>query len=173
MADSKPTILIVHGAWHHPAYFSSMISLLEQQGYNVICPHLPTCNSDETPTKTLEDDVALIRTTALKLANEGQEIVALLHSYGGVVGTDALYGLSVTERAKQGLKGGLKRLVYMCAFIPQNGQSLAGIFGGGMPPYIVELVRYVTLPSDLPSTQSDARGLASLRSTAVADTDIS
>lgn len=141
MPANKPTILIVHGAWHHPAYFSSVIKLLEAQGYNTICPHLPTCNTDETPTKTLEDDVALIRSTASSLADEGHEIVALMHSYGGVVGTDALYGMSTTERAKSGLKGGLKRLVYMCAFIPQKGQSLAGIFGGAMPPYIIEKVR--------------------------------
>ena len=56
---------------------------------------------------------------------------------------DALYGLSITEKAKGGLKGGLKRLLYMCAFIPQKGQSLAGIFGGRMPPYIVEKVNRV------------------------------
>jgi pimeloyl-ACP methyl ester carboxylesterase len=140
MSDTKPTILITHGAWHHPAYFSSVIDLLKAQGYKVVCPHLPTCNNDDTPTKTLDDDVALIRSTASSLADEEQEIVALMHSYGGVVGTDALYGLSTTERAKSGLKGGLKRLLYMCAFIPQKGQSLAGIFGGRMPPYIVEKV---------------------------------
>jgi alpha-beta hydrolase superfamily lysophospholipase len=36
MPDPKPTILIVHGAWHHPAYFSSVISLLKAQGYDAI-----------------------------------------------------------------------------------------------------------------------------------------
>ena len=139
MPDPKPTILIVHGAWHHPAYFSSVISLLEKQGYAVVCPHLPTCNNDaETPTRTFAEDVGVIRSTACKLADDGHEIVALMHAYGGVVGTDALYGLSSAERAKAGLKGGLRRLVYMCAFIPQKGQSLAGIFGGTMPPWMVE-----------------------------------
>lgn len=67
----------------------------------------------------------------------------LTHAYGGVVGTDALYGLSTSERARQGLKGGLKRLIYMCAFIPHKGQSLAGIFGGGLPPYIVDVVSFL------------------------------
>lgn len=142
MLDTKPTILIIHGAWHHPAYFASVIDLLKAHGYDSVCPHLPTCNHDENPTKTLADDVALIRNMASTLADEGKEIVALMHSYGGVVGTDALYGLSATERARQGLKGGLKSLIYMCAFIPHKGQSLAGIFGGGMPPYIVDVVSF-------------------------------
>lgn len=141
MLDTKPTILIVHGAWHHPAYFSSVTSLLKAQGYDAICPHLPTCNNDETPQSTPADDVALVRDTALALVDEGRDVVALMHSYGGVIGTDALYDLSTTQRAQSGLKGGLLRLIYMCAFIPQKGQSLAGIFGGALPPYIVETVR--------------------------------
>ena len=86
MPRTKPTILIIHGAWHHPGYFSSVINLLEKQGYDVVCPHLPTCNNDEKPTKSLEDDVAVIRNTASKLIDDGHEIVALMHSYGGVVG---------------------------------------------------------------------------------------
>ena len=126
MSDTNSTILIIHGAWRLPAYFSSAIDLLKAQGYNVVCPHLPTCNKDDIPTKTLDDDVVLVRRTASSLADEGQEVVALMHSYGGVAGTDTLYGLSTTQRAKSGLKGGLKRLLYMCAFIPQKGQSILG-----------------------------------------------
>lgn len=137
---AKPTILAIHGAWHHPAYFRSVITLLSEQGYSAVCPHLPTCNNDDPPTKTLEDDVALIRNAASSLADEGHEIVVLMHSYGGVVGTDALYGLGTKTRAKKGLSGGVRRLIYMCAFIPRMGQSLAGIFGGGLPPWIQEKV---------------------------------
>jgi pimeloyl-ACP methyl ester carboxylesterase len=150
MLDTKPTVLIIHGAWHHPAYFASVIDLLKAQGYDAVCPHLPTCNHDETPTKTLADDIALIRDTASTLADDGKEIIVLMHSYGGVVGTDALYGLSTSERVRQGFKGVLKRLVYMRAFIPHKGQSLSGIFGGGLPPYIVDVVS-LFLTSNKPS----------------------
>ncbi len=34
----------------------------------------------------------------------------LLHSYGGAVGTDAVNGLSVSERATRGLNAGFVRL---------------------------------------------------------------
>ncbi len=140
MSSPKPTILIIHGAWHQPAHFSPLMTLLKAQGYTSICPHLPTCNNDDPPTKSLSDDVLLIRNTTISLADQGKEVVVLMASYGGVVGTDALYGLSVTERAKNGLPCGVKRLVYISAFIPQLGQSLAGIFGGMLPPWIVDNV---------------------------------
>jgi pimeloyl-ACP methyl ester carboxylesterase len=136
MSQSKPTILIVHGAWHHPAYLQSLIKALQEREYDVSCPHLPTCNNAVPPNKTLGDDVRLIRDTAIELADEGKEIVALMHSYGGIVGTDALAEVSFQIRSKSGLKGGVRRLLYMCAFVPQGGQSLAGIFGGGLPPWL-------------------------------------
>lgn len=88
------------------------------------------------PKKLFKDDVAIVRDIATSLADDGKEIVVLMHSYGGMVGTDALYDMSVSSRAEAGLKGGVKRLVYMCAFIPQKGQSLAGIFGGSLPPWL-------------------------------------
>ena len=79
------------------------------------------------------------------MINEGKEVVVLMHSYGGIVGTDAIYNLSVTERAMHGMPGGVKRLIYMCAFIPQKGQSLAGIFGGMLPPWIADDVSRAAL----------------------------
>ena len=136
MAQGKPTVLIIHGAWHHPGYFEQTINALQAKGYEVSCPRLPTCNDAIPPNKLFEDDTKLIRDTATALADDGNEIVALMHSYGGVVGTDSLYDLSTSSRADLSLKGGIKRLLYMCAFIPQKGQSLAGIFGGGLPPWL-------------------------------------
>jgi pimeloyl-ACP methyl ester carboxylesterase len=142
MSQSKPTILIIHGAWHHPAYFHTLINALQGDGYDVSCPRLPTCNNAVPPNMTFEDDVKLIRNTATQLVDEGIEVVALLHSYGGMVGTDALHGLSLQSRTSSGLRGGVRRLLYMCAFIPQNGQSLAGIFGGGLPPWLEPKVQF-------------------------------
>lgn len=136
MTQSKPTILIIHGAWHHPAYFDLLSNALLQKGYGVSCPLLPTCNNAVPPNMKFEDDIKLTRDTATRLADEGKEIVILMHSYGGVVGTDALYDLSLQDRGKSGKIGGVRRLLYMCAFIPRKGESLAGIFGGGLPPWL-------------------------------------
>ncbi|CAG8893106.1 unnamed protein product [Penicillium egyptiacum] len=123
-ADVRPTILVIHGAWHHPDFYATFCKAFEDLGYETICPRLPTCNDDIPPTKKLADDVSLIRQTAQSLLDSGKAIIAVMHSYGGVVGTDALHGLAI------------KQLIYMTAFVPSTGNSLAGMFGGHLPPFI-------------------------------------
>lgn len=71
-----------------------------------------------------------------ELIDAGKEVAVVMHSYGGVVGTEALHGLGQENNKASGKAGGVKRMIYMTAFIPQLGQSLAGIFGGGLPPFI-------------------------------------
>ena len=61
----------------------------------------------------------------------------LFHSYGGAAGTEAARGLSTSERAAQGLPGGVVRLVYMCAFMLQVGES---VLGASMPRPVPEPV---------------------------------
>jgi hypothetical protein len=46
------------------------------------------------------------------LAESGRTIAVLTHSYGGMVVTNALYGLSIGSRAAAGLSGGVSHLVY-------------------------------------------------------------
>lgn len=130
---SKPVILIVHGAWHTPSHFSLLITHLQSQGYEALCPFLPTCNNVVLPNPTMYDDIAVIRKIVEKMANQGKEIVVLLHSYGGVVGTDALAGLGKKDAAA----GGIIRIIYMCAFIPFEDESLNDIFGGNAPPFLM------------------------------------
>ena len=48
----------------------------------------------------------------------------LLHSYGRAVGTEAVKGLSTSERANQKLHGSVVRLIYMCGFMLQVGESV-------------------------------------------------
>ncbi|KAK2739967.1 hypothetical protein FQN57_006286 [Myotisia sp. PD_48] len=135
--DPNRSILLIHGAWHTPKFYEAFVHTLEARGHQVHCPHLPTCNGDLPPTKSLEDDVALIREIATKLADDGQEIDVIMHSYGGIAGTDALCGLGVEERARRGDRGGVKRLIYLTAFVPLKGQSLFGIFNGAIAPTII------------------------------------
>ena len=121
---SPPTILLIHGAWHYPSLYAPFCKSLEALGYEVVCPRLLSCNDAVPPTKFLHDDVALIRGTAQSLLDEGKRVVAVMHSYGGMVGTDALHGLPI------------QHLIYMTAFVPPSGKSLAGMFGGTLPPFI-------------------------------------
>lgn len=133
MASSKPVIFLITGAWHIPYHYRLLANRLRHQGYIVHCPLLETNNNAKPPTKTLDDDVKQIRDMALTVLDASQDIVALMHSYGGVVGSNAFAGLGAADR-KTG--GHVRALVYMAAFIPFENESLAGIFGGGLPPWL-------------------------------------
>lgn len=54
----------------------------------------------------------------------GRDIVAIMHSYGGQVGSNALVGLGREARAKQGLPGGVSHLVYLAAFAMPEGTAM-------------------------------------------------
>ncbi|EPE28647.1 alpha/beta-Hydrolase [Glarea lozoyensis ATCC 20868] len=123
---SKPTILLIGGGWHFPISYSKLTQALETAGYEVHVPLHPSMNGARPPTASLAEDTAATRTYAVNLIEKGHTIAALMHSYGGQVGTNALHGLGTTSRASQGLTGGVSHLIYMTAFaLPENG-SMAG-----------------------------------------------
>ncbi|KAH7320624.1 Alpha/beta hydrolase fold-1 [Stachybotrys elegans] len=124
MSAEKPTILIVHGAWHTPKHYTKLTKVLGDMGYEVHCPIHPTVNEARPPTASLAEDTSNIRSYAEDLVNQGKNVVALMHSYGGQVGTNALYGLGTKERSEKGLPGGVSRLIYLSAHALAIGQSM-------------------------------------------------
>ncbi|KAH9907266.1 Alpha/beta hydrolase fold-1 [Xylariomycetidae sp. FL2044] len=123
MASAKPTVFIVHGGWHTPASYDKLATALGLAGYDFHVPHLSSMNAMKHPDGDLLSDTAQVRSCAEDLVHAGRTVVALLHSYGGQFGTNALHGLSSRGRARQALAGGVSHLVYMCAFILPEGWS--------------------------------------------------
>ncbi|KAI1641856.1 alpha/beta-hydrolase [Daldinia loculata] len=121
---TKPTIIIIHGGWHVPESYEDLITALELAGYEVHVPRLPSINQVRPPNADLSDDTALIRSYVESLVRAGRTVVALTHSYGGQVGTNALYGLGLEARSSKGLKGGVSRLIYMTAYAGTEGTSM-------------------------------------------------
>ena len=115
----KPTILLVGGAWHTAEYLKPLATALETASYPTITLALPSVGA--SPSKLdFGDDVALVRSTASDLASEGKNIVAVLHSFGGIVGTEALQGLGRASREGTGVVLGL---VYIATMLPKMGDS--------------------------------------------------
>ncbi|KAI1075152.1 Alpha/beta hydrolase fold-1 [Whalleya microplaca] len=81
-------------------------------------------NQSRPPNADLASDSDLIRSYATSLVEAGRTIAVLMHSYGGQVGTNALYGLSRNARAAKGLAGGISHLIYMAAFAMPEGRSM-------------------------------------------------
>jgi pimeloyl-ACP methyl ester carboxylesterase len=125
MASEKPTIVLIHGGWHVPETYSKLTEALRSEGYDVHIPRLPSVSN---PTDaSLASDTVLVRSYVEGLVNLGRYVVAIMYSYGGQVGTNALHGLSVASRAKSGAGGGgVSHLIYMCAFALPDGGSMVG-----------------------------------------------
>ena len=120
---TKPVIVLVHGAWHTPAHYRELIEQLRKAGFQVFCPLLPTCDDEKRLDSDLSTDAECIRSQVISLIDQARDVIMLLHSYGGAVGTEAIEGLSARERAAKGYSGSVVRLIYMCAFMLQPGES--------------------------------------------------
>jgi pimeloyl-ACP methyl ester carboxylesterase len=107
--NTRPDIVLVHGAWAEGSSWSGVIERLQADGYHVTAPQFPLT--------TLADDVARLR-QVLDL-QDGPVIVAG-HSYGGQImtalGPDA---------------ANVAGLVYIAAFGLDQGESLGGLLSQG------------------------------------------
>ncbi|ROW07970.1 hypothetical protein VMCG_03408 [Cytospora schulzeri] len=124
MPSTKPTLVLVPGAWTSPKAYHKLVNLLESDPYNFTV-HVPSLasNNGAQPPNTFEADVAGVRAAVEPLVDAGEEVIMLMHSYGGAVGSSAVAGLSRKDRAAQGLPGGLVHLVYISAYMLALDQS--------------------------------------------------
>ncbi|KAJ5540982.1 hypothetical protein N7494_006058 [Penicillium frequentans] len=124
MSASKPEVVLIGGAFHNPESYAKFRTILESQGLPVHIPKLTTMNGARPPTADLYTDTAAIRELVTELVDEGRSLVVLMHSYGGQIGTNALAGLGAEARKQQDLSGGVIQLVYICAHVLSEGQSV-------------------------------------------------
>lgn len=119
-AASKPTFVIVHGAWGGGWDWRTVDSLLTKDGYKVVRVtltglgerrHLSAPNVglythiDDVVNKILWDDM--------------KDVILLGHSYGGMVIT------GVADRIPERIK----RLIYLDAMLPDSGESVRSLQG--------------------------------------------
>ena len=137
MANPKPTILFVHGSWHTPAHFAPIVSLFSEAGFPTSCPRQPSVG--HAPPLPLSADVECIQDELVHYIEEyGKEIIVVAHSYSGVITIQAIEERFAKRSYEfDGKRGGVVGILYMCAFLLEAGQSLAGAFGGSLPPYVV------------------------------------
>lgn len=107
------TFLLIHGAWHGGWCWRKVVPLLQARGHTVLAPDLPGHGDDKTPTATVT--LKSYTDRICQVASEQAEPVILLgHSMGGAAITQAAENCPARIRA----------LVYLCAFLPRNGDSL-------------------------------------------------
>jgi hypothetical protein len=67
---------------------------------------------------------ALVHSTVSELAEEGRDVVVVMHSYGGIPAESRYEDLAKDERSRRGLKGGVVALVYICAWMLPEGKCV-------------------------------------------------
>ena len=108
MATSKPTFVIVPGAWHQSSCYETLANHLEAFNFSVLIATHPSLNSAESLTATSAQDTEAVRNVLLPLIeDQAKNVMLVTHSYGGVSGSGAAHGLSTVSRAKAGKKGGV------------------------------------------------------------------
>ena len=123
-SPATPVVLIIPGGWHKPQSYIKLHDALGSAGFRVSIPELPSTNGSRPPNADLSADTAHVRATVEELVKQGDEVIALMHSYGGQIGTNALSSFSIASRQRAGLKGGVKDLIYMSACAVSEGKSM-------------------------------------------------
>ncbi|MFI0717428.1 alpha/beta fold hydrolase [Streptomyces inhibens] len=98
---TKPTIVLIHGAFADGSSWSAVVERLQRQGHHVLAPALPL--------RGLASDAAYIRSVLDSIPGP---IVLVGHSYGGSV---------ISQAAAEFPR--VKALVYVAAFVPDIGES--------------------------------------------------
>ena len=117
MAD-RPTVVLVHGAWHGAWCWEDVASRLRADGQPVVVVELPSVAAGGD----MYDDAQAVHDA---IAAVDGETVVVGHSYGGIVITEGAAGVP-----------GVRHLVYVTAFMLDEGESLLSAVGGTLPDWI-------------------------------------
>jgi len=123
---SKPPVLVsVHGAWAGGWQFKRVVPFLEAKGWKVYRPtlsglgeHFNTASPAIGLATHIDDIVNFI------LFEDLHDVILLGHSYGGMVIT------GVADRIPERIA----RLVYLDAFVPDDGETVMGLRKAGSLP---------------------------------------
>ncbi|KAH8891211.1 alpha/beta-hydrolase [Thozetella sp. PMI_491] len=133
MSGNPIAIVIVPGACGPAQLYDPIISRVQKLGFapgtvkaiplRSVGRPAPEVLATQAPA-TMYDDANFIHSEVEKLADDGYDILLVAHSYGGVVATESMKGLSREAREKQGKTGGVARLFYTTAVAPKIGGTL-------------------------------------------------
>ncbi|CAL9652224.1 hypothetical protein SUDANB108_06676 [Streptomyces sp. enrichment culture] len=122
---TTPTALLVHGAFADAGSWSGVIAELQNHGIPVVAP--------PNPLRGLASDAAYITSQAAQIDGP---VVLVGHSYGGAV-------ISVAGTAEN-----VVGLVYVAAYIPEEGESLGELQGRFPLSPLVSNLQEKTYPVD-------------------------
>jgi pimeloyl-ACP methyl ester carboxylesterase len=114
------TFVLVHGAWQSTGTWDLLSPLLRERGHRVITPVLSGLGTDQS---RLSRDITLgqhIADVSRELSKSTQPVILVGHSYAGMI----ISGAAETNPNQ------VQRLIFLDAFIPEDGQSVMDL----LPP---------------------------------------
>lgn len=121
--ESKPVVVIVPGAWHVPAHYAHLALKLNSAGYTVDCiESSSTGDEKDLPENTWTEDISIIRDAITSHTEAGRDVAVVMHSFGGMAGSEAACGLGKKESESSGR---VIKLIYMTSFMLKEGQTRA------------------------------------------------
>ncbi len=144
MNDEKPvepeTFLFIHPLWHGSWVWDEVVQRVQNAGHNAIVMNLPGRAGDPSAAGSITlathaNAIASVarRAVAPSSGERHRKVILVAHSTTGVYITQA------AELCPEAIK----KLVYVSAFVPRNGQSagqlqaMGGQHGGQLGPYVV------------------------------------
>jgi pimeloyl-ACP methyl ester carboxylesterase len=106
------TFVLVHGAWQSTGTWDLLVPLLAKDGHKVITPILSGLRSDQGH---LSPEISLkqhIEDVSGAVSKSQDDVILVGHSYAGMI----ISGVAETSPSQ------VRRLVYLDAFIPEDGQ---------------------------------------------------
>jgi pimeloyl-ACP methyl ester carboxylesterase len=122
---SRPTVVLVHGAWADGSSWNDVIKRLQAEGVQLTAP--------ANPLRGISIDSAYIGSLLEQIPGP---VLAVAHSYGGAVLTNAATNAN-----------NVVGLVYVAAFVPDEGETLADIVGKSEDSVINPALRPLNYPT--------------------------
>jgi pimeloyl-ACP methyl ester carboxylesterase len=117
------TYVLVHGAWQGEWAWELVKPQLEALGHTVVTLDLPGSGNDTTPSQQVTLD-AYVNKVVDAINQQNEKVILVGHSMGGVV---------ITQTAEH-VSNKINKLIYLCAFLPKNGESLGAKLAGQKGP---------------------------------------
>lgn len=128
MSSTKPTFVFIPGAWHGPECYDAPAAILKKKGYGTKYVHLASVGANP-PLQDFSADVESVRIAVEEVLAAGQDVVLVIHSYGGVPGSEAMKYFMDDNAGGNG-RGRIIRLAWICGFVAPKGVSLHMGVGG-------------------------------------------
>ena len=119
---SAPAVVIIPGFWEGFEIWEVAANKIASTGYECTIIQLPSTGTVSSNGTTMYDDIYTIQEILENIIErDGKEIVLVMHSIGGLLGSNAIEGMSLAERKAKGESGGVRRLLFLSAELLPEG----------------------------------------------------